>query len=357
MRTVEPQEKHATLGIVRAIFLERHGRPEVFRERRVDDPEVGRRDLKLRVVSAGVNFADLLQRLGLYGHAPRLPYIPGFEVAGEVIACGAQVESFSRGDRVVALLPNGGYSDTVAVDESAAREIPPRITFREAAAIPVNYLTAWFCLFKLGFLSEGESVLIHSAAGGVGVAAVQLALHRGGRIYATTGSQEKLGFLRELGVEHAVLTSEPDWPDRIRRLSAPGGIDVVLESVGGECLQISYDLLAPLGRLVFFGLSKAVPGPRRNWLKTFVAWWRTPRFSPLAMIDRSAAVSGFHLGLLDSKKEVVATAFDEILSQVGTGILKPVVSETFPLTAAGAAKAHHFIHDRRNRGKVLLVND
>ncbi|HUV12275.1 MAG TPA: zinc-binding dehydrogenase, partial [Acidobacteriota bacterium] len=272
---------------MKAIYLERHGPPEVFLERVVDDPKVGPRSVKLRVAAAGVNFADLLQRLGLYGHAPKMPYIPGFEVAGEVISCGSEVISFSVGDRVAALIPTGGYSDTVVADDFALKKIPPGLSPEEAAAIPVNYLTAWFCLFSFGFLARQERVLIHTAAGGVGVAAVQLALDKGAEVFATAGSEEKLRFLDQIGVQHRVSYFESDWAEQIRRLSAPNGIDVVLDSVGGDCLQKSYELLAPLGRLVSFGLSKAVPGPRRNWIKTLMAWWRTPRFSPLELIDRN----------------------------------------------------------------------
>jgi len=323
----------------------------------VAEPEVGPRSVKLRVEAAGVNFADLLQRLGLYGHAPKLPYIPGFEVAGEVTSLGSEVTSFSMGDRVAALIPTGGYSDTVVADDFAVKKIPPGISPEEAAAIPVNYLTAWFCLFSFGFLARKERVLIHTAAGGVGVAAVQLALDKGAEVFATAGSEEKLRFLDKIGVQHRVSYLKPDWSEQIRRLADPEGIDVVLDSVGGECLQKSYELLAPLGRLVSFGLSKAVPGPRRNWIKTLLAWWQTPRFSPLALIDRNVSVSGFHLGLLDSKADVVSDAFDQILSKVSAGILTPIVSKTFPLSASGVAQAHHFMHERRNMGKVVLVNE
>lgn len=340
---------------MKAIFLERHGAPEVFRDRLVGDPELGLRSVKLRVEAAGVNFADLLQRLGLYGHAPKLPYIPGFEVAGEVMECGPNVTSFSVGDRVVALIPTGGYSDTVVADDLAVKKIPPGISPEEAAAIPVNYLTAWFCLFNFGFLAKDERVLIHTAAGGVGVAAVQLAIDRGAKVFATAGSEEKLRFVEKMGAEHCVSYLQSDWADQMRRISEPGGIDVVLDSVGGECLQRSYELLAPLGRLVSFGLSKAVSGPSRNWINTALAWWRTPRFSPLDLIERNVAVSGFHLGLLGSKVDAVTDAFDQILLKASAGILTPVVSETFPLSAAGAAEAHHFMHARRNKGKVVLV--
>jgi NADPH:quinone reductase-like Zn-dependent oxidoreductase len=340
---------------MKAIYLERHGPPEVFQERVVDDPALGPRSVKLRVEAAGVNFADLLQRLGLYGHAPKLPYVPGFEVAGEVIDVGPEVTLFSTGDRVAALISAGGYSDTVVVDDLAVKKIPPGISPEEAAAIPVNYLTAWFCLFNCGFLAKDDRVLIHTAAGGVGVAAVQLALDRGAEVFATAGSEAKLRFVEKMGVHLCVSNLQSNWADQIRHAAGPDGIDVVLDSVGGECLQRSYELLSPLGRLVSFGLSKAVSGPRRNWIKTALAWWKTPRFSPLDLIERNVAVSGFHLGLLGSKVEAVTDAFDQILSKVSAGILTPVVSETFPISAAGAAEAHHFMHARRNKGKVVLV--
>jgi NADPH:quinone reductase-like Zn-dependent oxidoreductase len=285
-----------------------------------------------------------------------MPYIPGFEVSGNVTECGSGVRSLSVGDSAVAIVSSGGYSETVVVDEFAVRKIPPELSHEAAAAIPVNYLTAWFCLFNLGHLAAGESVLISAGAGGVGIAGVQLALDAGAKVIATAGGPEKLDFLRSQGVKHALTYFDPDWHKEARRISEPDGIDVVIDAVGGDCLKKSYDLLAPLGRLVSYGLSKAVPGPRRNWLRTLLAWWNTPRFSPLELIDRNVAVSGFHLGLLGSKAAQVGAAFDHILEKAVAGNIKPIIAASFPLTSSGVAEAHHFIHERRNKGKVILAN-
>lgn len=340
---------------MKAIYIERTGPPEVLVERQVPAPEPGPDEVRIAVRASGVNFADLLQRLGLYGSAPKPPYIPGFEVAGEVEAAGADVERLEVGDRVVALTRFGGYAEQVCAAEDNALLLPPEIGFEEAAALPVNYLTAWICMITMGNLQEGERVLIHAAAGGVGTAAVQLARNIGAECFATAGSDEKVEFLRELGADHPINYNARDFVEEIHRTAGERPIDVILDGVGGRTLRRSYELLAPLGRLVSFGLSEAVVGPTRNFPRALLAWWRTPRFNPIDMIGRNTGVFGFHLAHLYGKHHVVAEAFAEIVRRVQAGELKPIIARTFPMSAGGAAAAHRYLHERRNIGKVLLV--
>lgn len=342
---------------MKAIFLERYGPPEVLVEREVRAPRPGANEVTIRVRASGINFADLLQRAGLYANAPRLPYIPGFEVAGEVAQAGEQVTRFQPGDRVVALTRKGGYAEEVSVLDSAVTMLPGAIGYEQAAALPVNYLTAWFCLFSIGHLQPSERVLIHGGAGGVGIAAIQLAQTHKAELFATAGSEEKVKFLEGLGVEHAINYRSADFLDEIRALTEGRGVDLVLDPVGGETLRRSYRLLAPLGRVVCYGLSSALPGKRRNWIAALGAWWRTPRFNPLRLIGRNVGVFGFHLALLRHKQDQVAKAFDQILEMTTQGILCPVIAATFPLTAQGAIDAHRYLHERRNIGKVLLTSD
>ena len=341
---------------MRAIVLERYGAPEVLAQRDVAGPSPRGREISIRVRAAGVNFADLLQRLGLYGSAPRPPYVPGFEVAGEVLEIGGQVSRFRPGDRVVALTRFGGYAEEVCTDESSAVSLPEGMGYETAAALPVNYLTAWFCLKQMGNLQAGERVLIQTAAGGVGTAAVQLALAAGGEVFATAGSEDKVAFLNALGAQHAINYRTADFTAEIRRLTDREGVDLVLDAVGGETLKKGYALLSPLGRLVSYGLSAAVPGSQRNRVRSLLAWWRTPRFSPIEMIGRNVGVFGFHLALLEGKYELVAAAFAKIIDDVAAGALTPVIARTFALDAEGAAAAHYYLHERRNIGKVLLVD-
>jgi len=340
---------------MKAIWLERTGPPNVLREKETPNPAPGPGEVRIRVEATGVNFADLLQRMGLYGNAPPRPYILGFEVSGIVLECGPGNIRFQPGDRVVGMTRCGSYAEEVCIHSQAVKPIPGNLTFQEAAAIPVNYLTAWFCMFEMGRLQAGERVLIQGGTGGVGIALVQLAQWKGAEIFATAGSKEKIEYLNELGVKHAVNYRERDFYEEAIRIFGKRSFDLVIDSVGGKTLKKGYRLLAPLGRAVSYGLSSAVAGPRRNWIRALRAVWETPSFKPLDMIQRNVGVFGFHLGLLESKQEVVAAAFGEIFKLFEQGILRTVIAREFPLSAQGAAAAHTYLHERRNIGKVLLV--
>ncbi|UCF37802.1 MAG: zinc-binding dehydrogenase [Acidobacteriota bacterium] len=342
---------------MKAILIERFGPPEVLVEREVPSPKPVGDEIKVRVRASGLNFADLLQRLHLYGNAPGVPYIPGFEVSGEVIACGPEVTRFQEGQRAVALTRFGGYAEEVCVSEQMAEQIPDSMGFESAAAVPVTYLTAWFCLVEMAHIADGERVLIQGGSGGVGTAAIQIAQLWDTTIYSTAGSSEKLDFLRRAGVANPINYRTQDFAAEIRRLTNEEGIDVVIDSLGGTALQEAYNLLRPLGRLVSYGLSSAVSGPGRNWLKTARAVFQTPKFKPLDMIGRNVGVFGFHLALLGSRSERAAAAFKKILDFIDKGRLEPIVGQTFPLSRDGAVAAHHYMHGRRNIGKILLTAD
>jgi NADPH:quinone reductase-like Zn-dependent oxidoreductase len=342
---------------MKAILLEKKGPPEVMVEREVPTPEPAADEVRIRVQAAGINFADLLQRLGLYGNAPKMPYIPGFEVSGEISALGSEVSGLKEGDRVVALTRFGGYAGEVCAPKIAVLPVPAELDLTVAASIPVNYLTAWFCLKTMGNVRRGERVLIHNGAGGVGTAAVQLAREDGAEIFATASSEEKLDLLRDLGVQHPINYRASDFAEQIRRISGTRSIDLILDAVGGKTTLEGYKLLAPLGRLVSYGMFEAAPTANRNLLRAWRAWRRTPRFNPIQMIGRNTGVFGFHLALLEGKNDLVAEAFAQIMEMVMAGRLRPIISGSYPLAAAGAAAAHRFIHERRNLGKVLLVNE
>jgi NADPH:quinone reductase-like Zn-dependent oxidoreductase len=340
---------------MRTIVLPKHGPPERFVDHDLDAPSPGKDDLILRVRAAGINFADILQRLGFYANATeKPPYTMGFEVAGDVEQIGPDVKNFSIGDRVVALIKSGGYAESARAPSASAFRIPDSMTYEQAAALPVNYLTAWFCLYDMGQLKPGDRVLIQGGAGGVGTAAIQLARETGATIFATASSDEKVAYLKQAGVDVPINYRQEQFDTVIRERIGKRGLDLVLDAVGGDTLRRGYKLLAPLGRLVSYGLSDAVAGPRRNLLQVARAWWKTPRFHPLSLIDRNVGVWGFHLALLHGREDRVAEAMREIVQRVEDGRLKPVIARTFPLTADGAADAHRFIHERRNIGKVLL---
>jgi NADPH:quinone reductase-like Zn-dependent oxidoreductase len=340
----------------RAILIERHGPPEVLVERDVPlgDPEPD--GLHLRILAAGVNFADLLQRVGLYGTTPPLPYSPGFEVAGEVVEVGAAArhEGWSVGDRVVALLRLGGYAREVVVSARQVFRYPERLTPVEAAAVPVVFLTAWVALFEAARVRPGETALILGAAGGVGTAAVQLALQHGLKVIGTAGSRRKRDFVTgELGAA-ACFDSLGDWETEVRRFAGTRGIDVALDSVGGRATGSCRRLLAPLGRLVFYGLSEALPGARRSWPRAALAFLRTTWIHPRSLIEPNLGVFGIHLLHLGEREGILRRAAEEVFGSIARGELRPIVDRTFPLTRDGAVEAHRYLHERRNLGKVVL---
>ena len=350
-RDKEPRESFAS---TRAVLIERLGPPEALVEGDVPLAPLGPGDLHLEVRASGVNFADLLQRAGLYGVSPPRPYSPGFEVAGEVVRVGSAVKDWSPGDRAVALLRHGGYARDVVVAAGQAFRYPDALTPVQAAAVPVVFLTAWVCLFEAARSRPGETVLVLGAGGGVGTAAVQLARAHGLEVIGTAGSAAKREFVvRELGAV-ACFDSRGDWEAEVRR-TRPAGVHVALDPVGGRATAACRRLLMPLGRLVVYGLSEAMPGARRSWLRAARAYLRTPRFHPLSLVERNLGVFGVQMLHLGGRDDVLHPALAEIYRAVAAGEIRPVVDRTFPLTRDGAVAAHRYLHERRNLGKVVLA--
>lgn len=341
-------------GTTRAVLIERHGPPEVLAERVVPLRDPGPDEVHVEVEAAGVNFADLLMRAGIYATVPSMPYSPGFEAAGIVRRVGPNVADWATGDRAVALIRYGGYARDLIVPTGNLFRYPNRLTPAEAAAVPVAFLTAWVALFEAARARSGERALILNSAGGVGTAAVQLAKWRGLRLIGTAGAARKREFVvHELGAE-ACFDSAGDWGGEVERRLGPRGVDLALDAVGGAATRTCRRLLAPLGRLVFYGLSDAMPGGRKDWLSVARAWLRTPWFHPLSLIEPNAGVFGIHLLHLHEKEAVLRPALEEIFSAVIAGALRPVVDKAFPLSRAGAVEAHQYLHDRKVIGKVVL---
>jgi NADPH:quinone reductase-like Zn-dependent oxidoreductase len=334
------------------IVIVRHGPPEVLEAHEAPDPAPGNGEVRIAVRAAGVNFADVLARLGLYPDAPKPPVVVGYEVSGVVDAVGRGVTTHRAGDRVVALTKFGGYADRVVVPAISAFAIPDALDDMAAAAIPVNYVTALLALYRLSNLTAGETVLIHGAGGGVGIAATQLARLRGATIIGTA-SATKHDAIRQQGVHHAIDYRTANVAAEVRRLTNGRGADVVLDPIGGPSFTESYELLAPLGRLVMYGVSSVVSGERRSMWHALTMVIRMPRFRPLRLMDSNRGVFGLNLGHLWSERHQLGEAMTLILREVGAGRLSPVVARTFPLEKA--ADAHRFIQSRGNIGKVVLT--
>jgi NADPH:quinone reductase-like Zn-dependent oxidoreductase len=337
---------------MRQVAITRYGPPEVLQVREADDPVPGRGHVRIRVRAAGVNFADVLARLGLYADAPPLPAVVGYEVAGYIDDAGPDVTAVAPGDRVTALVQFGGYADCVVCPVHQVFPTPPRLSDAEAAAVPVTYLTAALALYRLANVTAGETVLIHNAGGGVGVAAIQLAQLRRATVVGTASGGKHVA-LRGFGVEHLIDYRHANVEEEVRRLTRGRGVDVVLDPLGAKSFAASYRMLAPLGRLVMYGMSAAAPGMQRDWLKAARAWWQLPSFKPMSLLSKNRAVIGLHVGHLWSEHRRIAPLIELLLEEFRSGRLKPVVARTFPLEEA--ADAHRFIQARSNIGKVVLV--
>jgi NADPH2:quinone reductase len=272
------------------------------------------------VRAAGINFADVLIRRGRYPQMPELPFVPGSEVAGELD--GRRVFAFVRGS-------GGGYAERVAVDPAWVIDLPERASFAEGAAFLLTYLTAWIPLTRQARVREGQTVLVHAAAGGVGSAAIQVARHLGARVVATAGSAEKRQIALDLGAEEAYGYDE---------FAAAVRADHIIDPVGGKVFADSLKVLSPLGGIVAIGFAGGL--------------WED--VSPQFLVGRNVSVHGFYLGRLTQlQPALVREAAGELVELWERGVLRPVVGAEFPLEQA--TEALDLIESRRSHGKVVLI--
>ena len=329
---------------MRQVWIARKGGPEVLELREAPDPQPGPEEVRIRVRAAGVNFADLMARRGLYPDAPKLPFVPGYEVAGEIDAGPPH----RIGQRVLALTRFGGYSDAVVVPAKRAIEIPPRMSFAEAAAIPVNWVTAWHMLVELCNVKRGQIVLVHAAAGGVGTAALQICRRTGAEVIGTA-SGSKHARLRELGLTHAIDYRTQDFEAEVKRITGGRGVHVILDAVGGASIKKGWRCLAPTGKLVVFGASSVMQGP----VGMLSSVLRMTPFWPLKVMQENKALIGVNVGRLWSEEDLLTSELRAILQGIAEGAFRPIVDAEVPL--GEARRAHERLEQRENFGKVVLV--
>jgi NADPH:quinone reductase-like Zn-dependent oxidoreductase len=340
---------------MRALVITRHGGPEVLKvEDRPDLPPPGPGEVRVSVRAAGVNFADVLARMGLYEDAPDPPCVVGYEFAGDVESVGEGVTDYSPGQRVLGGCRFGGYAEQVVTRETELLPLPDDWSYEEGAALCVHYVTAYAGLVRYGSLRAGEKVLIHAAAGGVGIASTQIArLVGAGEIYGTA-SPAKHEAVRGFGVDHVIDYTSRDFRAEVRRLSGEKQpLDLVMDAIGGSSFRKSWSLLGTGGRLVCYGISSVMSGENRSVRAVAKSFASTPVFHPLFMMRTSRSVIGLNmLKLWDAKG-----SFDEYLGPlsewISDGRVRPVVAEAFPLERA--ADAHRLLAERKNVGKVVLT--
>jgi synaptic vesicle membrane protein VAT-1 len=342
---------------VRAVVQTGTGGPEVLQVQERPDPPVGLGEVRIAVRAAGINFADTMARVGLYPDAPKPPCVMGYEVAGEVESVGDGVTGLKPGDRVVAGTRFGGQAEMVSVPEGQVLPLADRLSFEQGAAIPVNYSTAYCGLVVMGGLKEGERVLIHAAAGGVGTAAVQIARILGAEVFGTA-SASKHDAIRELGVSHPIDYRSQDFEHEVTRITGGEGIDLAFDAQGPRSFRKDYRLLRPGGRLVMYGLSEASTGQGRSIPRLIGSiaqmptatfpWWKS-----LGMMNENKGVFGLNMLAWWDEEGSIERITGPLIDQIEEGGLEPIVAESFPFDRAG--EAHQFIAERRNIGKVVLV--
>ena len=341
---------------MRAVVLTGAGGYEVLRVQERPDPPVGPGEVRIAVRAAGINFADTMARIGLYPDAPKPPCVLGYEVAGEVESVGEGVGEHRVGDRVVAGTRFGGQAELVTVAASQAWPLPDRFSFEQGAVFPVNYATAYAALVVMGSLREGNRVLIHTAAGGVGISATQIARNAGAEIFGTA-SASKHDAIRAQGVAHPIDYRTQDFERETMRLTGGEGVDLVIDALGPTSFRKDYRLLRPGGRLVMYGLSESSREGRRDMasmLKSLVAmptatmpWWKS-----LMLMNENKGIFGLNMLKWWDAEGDFDRLVQPLMSDLEAGRLDPVVAEAFPFERAG--DAHRFIAERRNVGKVVL---
>jgi len=318
-----------------AVYYETGG-PDVFRYEEVPDPSVGGNEILVRVEAVSIEGGDTLNRLG--GAMNRVPHVVGYQCAGTVIAVGEEVTGFVVGDRAVTVGIDGSHAELRAVAEPFAWQIPELLASDVAACVPVPWGTADDCLFEFGRLSAGETALIHAGAGGVGIAAIQLAKRAGARVFATASSDDKLERLKELGLDEGINYARDDFVAESRRLTDGRGVDVIVDSVGGVTLQGSINALAYRGRCVTVGDAGRAPAEHLD-IST--------------MRPNNQTLSGYFLGaeLLFFQRPHALIAGH--LEAIARGELRVIIDRAYPLSEAAAA--HAYLESRQAFGRVILT--
>jgi NADPH:quinone reductase-like Zn-dependent oxidoreductase len=339
---------------MRQVWISKFGAPEVLVVREAADPTPKAGELLIRVEAAGINFADIMARMGTYPDLPGCPYVVGYEVAGVVEAAGDGADQDMVGKPVLALCRFGGQSSHICVPETQVFVRPEGMDALTGAALPVTYLTAWQLIVAMGALKAHETLLMHSAGGGVGIAGVQIAKHIGATVIGTA-SQGKHDYLRSIGVDHCIDYRKEDFETRVMEISEGRGVELICDAIGGEYWKKGFRCLSATGRIGMFGVSSTAVSKRRSILSLLKMVRQTPwmQFNPMSLMDQNKGAFGVNMGHMWGEVPRIRAWMLEILELYKQGVLVPRVDRAFPFEEAAAA--HHYIQDRKNIGKVLLT--
>jgi NADPH:quinone reductase-like Zn-dependent oxidoreductase len=340
---------------MRAIWIKKHGGPNVLEVRETPDPNPKPGEVRVRVRACGLNFAEVMARQGLYPDAPKPPCIVGYEGSGIVDAVGSGVTGYRAGERVVYMSRFGGQASVVCVPERQLFRMPESMTFEEGAALPVNYLTAYHMLFVVKRIRTGDRVLIHMAAGGVGTAVLQLCRTVQGVVTIGTASAEKHDYARGHGCDHLIDYKSADYVEEVKRITDGRGVDVVLDALGGPDWKKGYSLLAPGGLLVCFGLANANVGGKRSLMHALGQVLGSPLYTVMKMMNDNRGIAGVNMGQLWGNIDLITAEADALLDLYRIGKIRPHIGGTYPFSRA--VDAYGELENGINVGKVVLIPD
>jgi NADPH:quinone reductase-like Zn-dependent oxidoreductase len=339
---------------MRAVFIPKFGGADVLEVREVPDPVPAAGQVRVRVKAAGLNFAEVMARQGLYPDGPKPPCVVGYEVAGEIDALGEGATQHRIGDQVFAMVRFGGHAEMVVCDQLQAVPLPKGMTFEEGAVLPVNYLTAYHMLFRVAGLRPREKVLVHQAAGGVGIAVLQLCKTVEDVEVFGTASAGKHDAIRAQGCTHPIDYTTQDYAAVVQDMTKGKGVDVILDCLGGHDWKKNYGLLRAAGRLIYFGVSNLTTGKgTRNPFHVMGELIHTPLYNPISLMNANKSIGGVNMGHLWGETEMIREEMEALAQLYEAGRIKPHVDAVIPF--AQAAAAHRRIEQRKNVGKVVLV--
>ena len=338
--------------IMKAVFLVRNGvAASAFSIREIETPRPEAGQVLIKVDAFGLNFADVMARNGMYKEAPPLPCVLGYDVAGTVEEVGSGVNNVKPGDRVTAMTRFGGYAEYAITDARAIAIIPGNLDAGAATAITTQYCTAYFAALEMVNLHPGDKVLIQSGAGGVGTALIQLAKHKGCEIFSTAGSEEKLQYLRSMGVHHPINYTSHDFEKVIKKITGGTGVDVIFDAVGGKSVKKGFRLLTSGGRIVCFG---AADMSNRNIAGKIKAALDFGIYHPVMLMMPSKSMIGINmLRVADDHPHIIKRCLEGVVRLIEEGIFSPAIGKIFPVSEIAAA--HEYLEKRKSIGKVAVI--
>jgi NADPH2:quinone reductase len=338
---------------MKAAFLVKKGRSRsAFEVRETNDPQIEASELLIQVEAFGLNFADVMARLGLYPDAPEMPCVLGYEVVGEVIEAGEEVDQSLVGKRVVAMTRFGGYAELAVADYRAVAVVDENLEAAKAVALATQYITAWYSACEIMNLRKGQRVLIHAAAGGVGTALTQIAKWRGCEVFGNAGSEEKIEYLKQQGVDHPINYRKLDYETVVReRLGPDKRLDATFNPIAGSSFKKDLRLLGHGGRLALYGASDRVGGSK--FWKTLKMVWQMGIIMPISLVGSSKSVLGINmLRIADTDPEMIGHFLSEVVKLQKEGVLDPTVGGEYKIE--DLAKAHELLEKRGTIGKIAV---